>query len=56
MKKMIVFEAFAGYGGAHFALKKFNIPQAFIIIFKVYFQNIFDVKSTITINNMFLFK
>ena len=30
MKKMIVFEAFAGYGGAHFALKKFNIPHKVI--------------------------
>ena len=37
-------------------IKKFNIPQAFIIIFKIYFQNIFDAKSTITINKMFLFK
>ena len=29
-EKFITFETFAGYGGAHFALKKFNIPHSVI--------------------------
>ena len=37
-------------------IRNYNITEAFIIIFKIYFQNIFDAKSTITINKMFLFK
>ena len=37
-------------------VKKFNFLEKFKIIFKIYFQNILDAKSVITINKKFLFK